>query len=182
MLNLNQYYKESLRLCVTKWWISPFISSGYTEVHIWLLVESILLAQLWYMRVVFCQCCWVMTWGNGLEEHREIVSWKMSICAWQSFGTSPSAAVRGEPRINVKLTSWPFKYLYATISCLFMTAETGSLSWWKIYSKCECTRDKRSPEAEENPEPGDWEILLGLARAKAHTHWETGEYTHSCSS
>lgn len=32
----TRYYKESLRLCVTKWWISSFISGGYSEVHIWL--------------------------------------------------------------------------------------------------------------------------------------------------
>lgn len=36
----TRYYKESLRLCVTKWWISSFISGGYTEVHIWLLLEQ----------------------------------------------------------------------------------------------------------------------------------------------
>lgn len=125
--SIQNITKKSLRLYVPKWWISSFISNGYAEVHIWLL-KSILLAQLWYMWAVFWQCLWMMTWGNGLEEHWEIVSWKISICAWQSLSTSPSVAVRGEPRINVKPASWPFMSLYATISYLFMTAKLGPLS------------------------------------------------------
>lgn len=80
------------------------------------------------------QCHWIMTWGNGLEEHGVIESWKMSLCAWQSFGTSSSVAVRGEPGINEKSASWPFMCLYATISSLFMTAKTWSLSPCEIYA------------------------------------------------
>lgn len=65
----TKYYKESLRLCVTKWWISSFISASYAEMHIWLFLKSILLAQLWYMWAVFWQCRWMRTWENGLEGH-----------------------------------------------------------------------------------------------------------------
>lgn len=85
--------------------------------------SSILLDQRWYMRAVFWHCRWMMTWGNGLEEHREIVSRKMSICAWRRFSTSPSAAVRGEPRINAPNVS-----LCDDFSYFFTTAKTGSLS------------------------------------------------------
>lgn len=43
----TKYHHVSMRLWGTKWWISRFINDGYAEVHIWLVVESILQAQLW---------------------------------------------------------------------------------------------------------------------------------------
>lgn len=78
---------------MTKWWISPFIGGSYTEVHIWLLLQSSLPDQLWCMWAVFWRCRWMMTWGNGLEECGEIASWKMPICAWRSFIASPRVSV-----------------------------------------------------------------------------------------
>lgn len=118
---------DSLRLCVTKWWISSFISRGYTEVHIWLPLESILLAQHWCMWAKLWQWTWMMTWGSDLEEHWHRVSWETSICSWWSFHTSPNAAVRGEPKINEGEASW---------SCLFLTLQLATCSSRHITQYC----------------------------------------------
>lgn len=118
------YYKESRRLWVTKWWISSFIGGSYTKVHIWLLLESILLAQPWCMWAVFWCCCWMMTWGNGLEARGEMACWKK-----KGLFADDGASLRhwgflsaGEPGIKAEQEPWPFisGYFYAFS---FMTAD-----------------------------------------------------------
>lgn len=104
------------------WLNDEFIGSSYTKVHIWLLLQSILLDQLWCMWAAFWRRRWMMTWGNGLEECGEIASWKMPICAWRSFSASPRVSVSGWA-LNKSRAGTLALHIWLCYAFSFMTAD-----------------------------------------------------------
>lgn len=138
---------------MTKLWISSFISAGYAALHIWLLRESIWLAQLWY--AVFWHCRWMMTWGNGLEEHWNTVSKKKYVRTWQCTSLT----------INVKQASWPIMYIVMLklATCVWQQR----LGHCHNAKTCACVnvRNNRSRKVKEN------------AGASRNPYWGTLELT-----
>lgn len=97
---------------------------------------------------------WMMTWGNGLEEHRDIVSWKMSICAWQSFGTSLSTAVSGrdENKSRAGIVALRVSLCY-TFGYFFKTVDWITFIMQKV---CVCMCEKKTKSQQK--------FLLGHTR------------------
>ena len=131
------------------------------------------------------QCRWMMTWGNGLEEHREIVGWKMSICAWRSFGTSPSAGCCQGRDQNKRGAGVPAP------SCLFTPQLAASTRQERLGHRrraktCLSVRVKEHgvKKLKKSPEPAEncYRGVLEPTHTHTHTHGETGEDTHSCTS